>query len=180
VTLDFHVTIDVSGFCLGAILWQEYEPRLENMMYYASKQMSLAERKYSAMERKALGIIYACMKYRHYLLGYKTIFHTDHDALKHLVNKLDLSGRIARWIILLQEFNYEVQVKPGKSNSNADYFSRMQGERADADVDMEFPDEFPEIVVEVNAVGSCPWHPTYKQAFLHVEELIDPGCTNLE
>jgi hypothetical protein len=56
-TLAFHVTIDASGFCLGAILWQEHQPKMENVVYYASKQMSLAERKYSATEREALGII---------------------------------------------------------------------------------------------------------------------------
>jgi hypothetical protein len=179
-TLDFHVTIDASGFCLGAILWQEREPKLENVVYYASKQMSLAERKYSAMEPKALGIVYACKKYRHYLLGYKTIFHTDHDALKHLVNKPDLSGRIARWIILLQEFNYEVRVKAGKANSNADYFSRMRGEPAEGDVEMEFPDEFPEMVAEVHTIGTSSWRPTYEQACLHVEELCEPRCTNVE
>jgi hypothetical protein len=45
--------------------------------------------------------VYSCKKFRHYLLGYKVIFHTDHDSLKYLVNKPDLSGRIARWILLL-------------------------------------------------------------------------------
>jgi hypothetical protein len=44
--------------------------------------------------------------------------------MKYLVNKPDLSGRIARWILLLQEFNYEVVIKSGKANSNADYLSR--------------------------------------------------------
>jgi hypothetical protein len=93
------------------------------------------------MEREALEIIYACKKYRHYLLGYKIIFHTDHGALKYLVNKPDLSGRIARWILLLQEFDYEVQVKKGKSNSNADFLSRIRGEEAEESIPAEFPDE---------------------------------------
>ena len=70
--------------------------------------------------------------------------HTDHDSLKYLVNKLDLSGRIARWILLLQEFNYEVVVKSGKSNSNADYLSRQRGEEAIGDIRLEFLDEFPD------------------------------------
>jgi hypothetical protein len=136
--------------------------------------MSLAECKYSVTKQEALGVIYACKKYRHYTLGYKTIFHTNHNALKHLFNKPDLLGRIARWIILLQEFNYKVRVKPGKANSNADYFSWMRGEPAETDVDMEFPDEFPKIVVEANMVDANPWRPTYEQACLHVEQVLDP------
>jgi hypothetical protein len=86
--------------------------------------MSPAERKYTTMEREALAVIYSYKKFRHYLLGYKVIFYTDHYSLKYLVNEPDLSGRIVRWILLLQEFNYEVVVKSGKSNSNADYLSR--------------------------------------------------------
>ena len=104
--------------------------------------MSPAEKKYTTTEREAIAIIYACKKFRHYLLGYRIVFHMDHDSLKYLVNKPDLSGRIARWILLLQEFNYEVIVKPGKANANADYLSRQRGTEALEDIQAEFPDEF--------------------------------------
>jgi hypothetical protein len=60
-----NVTIDAFKFCLRTILWQEYEPKLESVVYYASKQMSLAERKYSTTEGKALGVTYTYKKYRH-------------------------------------------------------------------------------------------------------------------
>ena len=113
-------------------------------MYYASHQMSPAERKYTTTEREALAVVYAYKKFRHYLLGYRIIFHTDHDSLKYPVNKSDLSGWIARWILLLQEFNYKVMVKSGKSNSNADYLSRQRGEEAVGDIRAEFLDEFPD------------------------------------
>ena len=99
-------------------------------MYYESRQMSPTENKYTTTEREALAVIYACKKFRHYLLGYRIVFHTDHDSFKYLVNKPDLSGRIARWILLLEEFNYEVIVKPGKVNGNADYLSRQRGTKA--------------------------------------------------
>ena len=63
---------------------------------------------------------------------------------KYTTNRPYLSGRIARWILLLQEFNYEAVVKSGKSNSNADYLSRQRGEEAVEDIRGEFPDEFPD------------------------------------
>ena len=140
----FHVTLDASGWCLGAILWQADKEGREHPIYYASRQMSPAEKNYTATEREALAVIYACKKFRHYLLGYEVIFHTDHDALKYLVNKPDLSGRLARWILLLQEFTYVVVVKSGKSNSNADYLSRQRGLESSTNLPAEFPDEFPE------------------------------------
>ena len=96
-------------------------------MYYVSRQMSPVEKKYTTTKLEALAVVYACRKFRHYLLGYRVVFHMDHDSLKYLVNKPDLSGRIARWILLLQEFNDEVRVKSRKSNSNADYLSRQRG-----------------------------------------------------
>ena len=144
---EFHVTLDASGWCLGAILWQYQEDRREGPIYYASRQMSPAERNYTTTEREALAVVYACRKFRHYLLGYRVVFHTDHNSLKYLVNKPDLSGRIARWILLLQEFNYEVMVKPGKANANADYLSRQRGLEAASSIETPFPDEFPDEVL---------------------------------
>ena len=138
----FHVTLDASGWCVGAVLWQEGGEKREHPIYYSSRQMGPAERKYTTTEREALAVVYACKKFRHYLLGYHVVFHTDHDSLKYLVNKPDLSGRIARWILLLQEFDYEVKVKPGKANTNADYLSRQRGPEAVSDLTAEFPDEF--------------------------------------
>jgi hypothetical protein len=107
--------------------------------------MSPAERNYTTTEREALAVVYSFKKFRHYLLGYKVIFHTDHDSLKYLVNKPDLSGRIATWILFLQEFNYEVVIKSDKANSNADYLFRQRGEESVADISAEVPDEVPDL-----------------------------------
>ena len=102
--------------------------------------MSLAERKYTTIEREVLAVVYAYKKFRHYLLEYQIVFHIDHNSLKYLVNKPNLSGKIARWMLLLQEFNYEVVVKSGKSNVNADFLLRYQGTRALKSVSIEFLD----------------------------------------
>ena len=139
---EFHVTLDASDWCLGAILWQYDDSNRESPVYYASRQMNPVEKKYTVMEHEALAVIYACKKFRHYLLGYPIVFHTDHDSLKYLVNKPDLSGRIARWILLLQEFNYEVVVKAGKANANADYLSQQRGTKVVEDIQAKLPDEF--------------------------------------
>jgi hypothetical protein len=50
---------------------------------------------------------------------------TDHLALKYLVNKLVLGGRICQWLFLFQEFDFEVIVKPGKLNAGPDHLSRV-------------------------------------------------------
>ena len=104
--------------------------------------MSPTKKKYTTTEREALAVVYTCKKFQHYLLKYRIVFHTDHDLLKYLVNKPDLLGRIARWILLFQEFNNEIVVKPGKANSNADFLSRQRGQEAVEDISTDFPDEF--------------------------------------
>ena len=35
-------------------------------------------------------------------------------AIKYLVNKAEVSGRLARWMLLLEEFDYTVEYKPGR------------------------------------------------------------------
>jgi hypothetical protein len=55
-------------------------------------QLVQAERNYTVTEREALGMIFFVQKFRHYLLGNKFVFYVDHDALKYMINKLQLSG----------------------------------------------------------------------------------------
>ncbi|GJQ96267.1 reverse transcriptase domain-containing protein [Tanacetum coccineum] len=48
-------------------------------------------------------------KFRSYLVLSKTIVHTDHSALRHLLKKQDAKPRLIRWILLLQEFDIEIK-----------------------------------------------------------------------
>jgi hypothetical protein len=48
---EFHVTDDASGFCTGIILWQYGNDKEEKPIYYASRQMSAAEKNYTTIER---------------------------------------------------------------------------------------------------------------------------------
>ena len=77
-------------------------------MYYASRKLSAAERNYSTTEREALGMIYNIRNFRHYFLRRKFTFHVDHAALLYLVEKQMLTGKLARWMLLLQEFYFAI------------------------------------------------------------------------
>lgn len=52
-----------------------------------------------------------------------------------------MSGRITRWVLLLQEYNYEVIVQAGKHHENTDFLSRLQGPEPSAPLSDEFPDD---------------------------------------
>jgi hypothetical protein len=59
------------------------------------------------------------------------IFYTNHQALKYLVCKLVHQGRVCRWILLFQEFEFEVIVRPRKNNVGPNCLSRVYiGEEA--------------------------------------------------
>jgi hypothetical protein len=49
----------------------------------------------------------------------------DHSALKYLVNKPVLGGRICLWLLLFQEYNFEIVVKSGRMNKGPDHLSRL-------------------------------------------------------
>jgi len=51
-------------------------------------------------------MVYALQKYRHYLLRGHFKMYMDHSALKYLVNKPVLGGRICKWILLFQEYDF--------------------------------------------------------------------------
>jgi hypothetical protein len=71
-------------------------------------------------------MVYELQKFRHYLLGGHFKIFTNHFALKYLVNKLVLGGRICRWILLFQEYDFEIVVNPGRMNKGPDHLSRLE------------------------------------------------------
>ena len=95
--------LDASDISIGSALMQLTAPNWYRPVYYSSRKLSTAERNYSTTEREALGMIYSINKFRHYLLGKKFTFHVDHAALLYLVSKQSLTGKLARWMLLLQE-----------------------------------------------------------------------------
>eukprot|EP00253_Pinus_taeda_P003586 PITA_03586 len=54
----FHVHIDASGIALGAVLVQPGEKNVDNLVYYASRELSTAKRNYTKTEREALAMVY--------------------------------------------------------------------------------------------------------------------------
>ena len=54
--------------------------------------------------------------------------YTDHAVIKYLFSKKDAKPHLIRWILLLQEFDVEIQDKKGLDNVVADHLSRMHHE----------------------------------------------------
>ena len=116
---------DASPVGVGAILSQVNEDGSTSIVAYASKALSPAESNYSQVEREAFGIVWACEKFRFYLIGCKFVCLTDNKALVHIFNNPSkvLSIRMSKFILRAQDYEMNVQHCPGESNA-ADYLSR--------------------------------------------------------
>lgn len=99
----FILQTDASDVGLGAVLAQLDETGHERVLAYASRTLSGREGNYTTMEKEALAVVFATEHFRVYLLGRKFCLVTDNSALKWL-HSVQPNGRIARWIMDLQQF----------------------------------------------------------------------------
>ena len=97
----------------------------ERPISFRSKKLTPAEQKYAVYELEALGVIYCVRKWRHYLEGVRFLLVTDHRALLWLFRQPHLRGKLARWALVLQQFDFEVQHRPGKFHFVPDAVSRL-------------------------------------------------------
>ena len=73
-----------------------------------------------------LTIVFACEKFRPYILGSHVVIRTDHSAIKHLMTKKEAKPRLIRWVLLLKEFDLKIKDKKGCDNVIADHLSRVE------------------------------------------------------
>ena len=57
--------------------------------------------------------MFACEKFISYIVDSKVTIHSDHAAIKYLMEKKDAKHRLIRWVLLLQEFDLHVIDRKG-------------------------------------------------------------------
>jgi hypothetical protein len=123
---EFHVHVDACSIALGEVLSQLGTGDIDHPLEFASRNLSTTNINYTTTERQGLAMVYALQKFRHYLLGGHFKMFTGQSLLKYLVNKLVLGGRICRWLLLFQEYDFDIVVKPGRMNKGSDHLSRLE------------------------------------------------------
>lgn len=119
----FVLQTDASGYGIGAVLTQTQDG-CEKVICYVSRSLTAGERKFSTTERECLAVLWSVERLRCYLEGRKFTVITDHFSLVWLNNLKNPQGRLGRWAVRLQQFDYEIQHRKGKDLVVPDTLSR--------------------------------------------------------
>lgn len=164
-SLPFTIQTDACDTGMGAVITQIQEGN-ERVIEYMSQKFSPAQQRYSTTEKECLGVILAVEKYRCYIEGVHFTVITDHASLTWLHNLRDPVGRLARWALRLQAYNFDLVYRKGKLNVVPDALSRSVGSidliKDDFSIDLkynelkqrisEFPENFPDFCVHENII----------------------------
>ena len=163
---------DASDYVVGDVLGQRVDKKL-NVIHYASKTLDSAQRNYATTEKEFLAVVFACEKFRSYIVDSKVTIHTAHAAIKYLMENKDAKPRLIRWVLLLQEFDLHVVDRKGADNPVADNLSRLENVLDDPQpIDDSFPDEQLNVI---SASCSAPWYADYANYI--VAKYIPPSFT---
>ena len=167
----FELMCDASDFAVGVVLGQK-KYKVFRAIYYASRTLNEAQLNYSTTEKELLAIVFAFDKFKPYLIGNKVIVHTDHSAIKYLMDKKDVKPRLIRWVLMLQEFDLEIKDKKGIENLVADHLSRLEGPINEVQINDNFPNEQ---LLAMSEVSPVPWFADYVNYL--IAKVIPPEFT---
>ena len=147
-SLPIGIACDASSVGIGAVLFHRYKDGRERPIANASKTLTETQRNYSQIQKEALAIIFALSKFHHFLYGRKFILITDHKPLLTLFGPTKATpslaaNRLARWALMLSQYEYTIEYRKTSDHGNADALSRLpvgpdaqfDGRESDADAD---------------------------------------------
>jgi len=137
---QFELEVDALGYAVGAVLLQWKEDNKRHPIGYYSAMLNEAQRNYDIYNLELLAIIMALKNWRPLLAGspHKIIIYSDHLNLQYWRLPQRISRRVAREVLELSEYDFEIRHLPGRLNGRADALSRRpgydQGENDNKDV----------------------------------------------
>lgn len=124
-TVPFEIHCDASDLGIGAILTQEYSDSSEGrVVAYHSEKLNDAQRNYHTTEKECLAVLKSIQKFRIFIEGTRFTVYTDHAALQWLRNLKDPTGRLARWVLQLQDYDFQIIHRKGRDMAVPDALSR--------------------------------------------------------
>lgn len=122
--LKTELHTDASSVALAAILMQYHPNSGLHPVHYMSRKTNDIQSRYSSYELEALAIIEGIKKFRHYLYGIHFKLVTDCQAFEMTLRKKDVTAKVARWVMMLNEYDFEVEHRAGYKMKHTDALSR--------------------------------------------------------
>ena len=121
----FYVQTDASDHAIGAVLLQDHGNGYLEPIEFISRKFTSPEQNWHTSEKELVAIAWALQKWVRCLLPNHFTVFTDHKNLENLFRyKGKKLGKLQRWIIYLQQFDFTAKYLPGKDNYIADFLSR--------------------------------------------------------
>jgi len=122
-TGEFILDVDTAYGSIGAVLSQ-IQDGSERVIAYASRKLDCREMNYCATHKELLAVVYFLRYFLQHLLGRKFRVRSDHSALMWLKHTPDPIGQQARWLEVMEEFDFSIEHHKGSRHANADALSR--------------------------------------------------------
>nr|XP_027188669.1 uncharacterized protein LOC101504764 [Cicer arietinum] len=127
---------------MGCVLGQHDEiGKKEHAICYLSKKFTDVETRYTMLERTCCALAWAAHRFRQYMLCHTTYLISKMDPIKYIFEKPAITKRIARWQVMLSEYDITyVTQKAIKGSTLADYLANQPVDDYKS-MQCEFPDE---------------------------------------
>ncbi|GBG59802.1 hypothetical protein CBR_g54904 [Chara braunii] len=123
-TLPTRVTIDASGYVIGAVLEQHDGDDWHPVEYFSHKVPPINSLD-DARKKELLAFVMAHKRWRHFLLGrHRFTWVTDNNPLTYYKTQDTMSSTIGRWMYFIDQFDFTLKHLVGLSNGAADALSR--------------------------------------------------------
>eukprot|EP01040_Poterioochromonas_malhamensis_P013058 gene13058-14325_t len=124
---DLILETDASDYGIGAYLYQKDTDGKHLPVAFMSKALTAVERRWSTIEKEQYAIFRAFKEFEYLVRGHRLVVRTDH---KNLTMAKDTHGKVARWKMALDTFDYRIEYVKGSENAVADNLSRILPEGA--------------------------------------------------
>jgi hypothetical protein len=118
-----YIRCDASQFGCGAVLFQYDDSGREHVACYASRKFLDTETRWSTFQQEAATVVWALARFHEYTVGYHTIVECDHKNISFV--KKSVMPQLARWRLILQEYDFSIRFLQGSLNQTADGLSRI-------------------------------------------------------
>jgi hypothetical protein len=113
-----------SALGIGVVFGQLDEQGKEYVIAYASRNNNKAKSNYFSYKGECLVVVWVVIHFKPYLYGINFTLYTDHQPIKWLMTNDKLTGKLTRWALILQEYEFKVIHQPSITHQNADTMSQ--------------------------------------------------------